>query len=75
MSSEPADAMRLALMEIVGQLEPIHEFVMGEVAYFERQGFSAEQSRAMVAAEYTSIFGLRILNAATEPGIGDGQPS
>jgi len=61
------DAMRLALMTLSESAAPIREFVLGEVAYYERQGFTVEQARAMAAAEFTSIFGLRILNAATVP--------
>lgn len=70
--SKEQDALRLAMMEVAETLAPIHEMLLGEVAYFERQGFTREQARAIAAAEYTSIFGLRILNNATDPAAGDG---
>lgn len=63
--SEMADAMRLALMDIAEKLEPVHEFVLGGVAYYVRQGFTVEQAHAIAAAEYITIFGLRIANNAT----------
>ena len=68
------DDMRLALMDISEAVSPIREFVLGEIAYYEGQGFTKEQARAMAAAEFTSIFGLRILNSATEPQAPSGDP-
>lgn len=65
--ADAEDAMRLALMQMSESAAPIREFVLGEVAYYERQGFTREQARAMAAAEFISIFGIRILNAATDP--------
>lgn len=61
------DAMRLMLIEMSDNIKPIREFLMGEVTYFERQGFTVEQSRALAAAEFTSIFGVRIRQSATDP--------
>lgn len=72
MSEFEPDAMRLTLMQMAEDVRPIREFLMGEVAYYERQGFTKEQARALAAAEFTSIFGMRILNAATAPESGDG---
>jgi hypothetical protein len=50
-------SMRLAFMEIADNMEPVHEFVMGEVAYFERQGFSPQQAREIVATEIRFLRG------------------
>lgn len=57
---EMAQAMRLGLMAVAEQLAPLHEFVAGEVAYYERQGFTPEQARAMVSAEFMTLFGAKI---------------
>ncbi len=65
--SNEEDAVRRGLLEITDGVRPLREFVLGEVAYYERQGFTMEQSRAMAAAEFTSIFGLRIATRATLP--------
>jgi hypothetical protein len=64
MSAEEQE-LRISLMAVAEQLRPIHEFVAGELAYFIRQGFTLEQAHAMAAAEFTSVFGLRIANSAT----------
>lgn len=66
------DVMRLVLMQMAEDIKPIREFLMGEVSYFERQGFTKEQARALAAAEFTSVFGTRILPTATAPDAGDG---
>lgn len=66
-NQEPTDPARLAMMGVAEQFAPIHELVLGEVAYFVRQGFTYEQARAMAAAEFTSTFGARIEGAATRP--------
>lgn len=63
----PDDLARLAIMEMAEQLAPIHEFVTGEAAHYVRQGFTGEQARAIVAAEFSSIFGSRIEAAAARP--------
>jgi formylglycine-generating enzyme required for sulfatase activity len=65
--SAEQDAMRLAMMGITEMAEPWHEWVLGEVAYFVRQGFTYEQARAMAAAEFVSIAGARIELGATRP--------
>jgi len=64
---EQTDLTRLAVMEIVDGLAPLREMVTGELAHFERQGFTKEQARAIVAAEFVSVFGTRIESAATPP--------
>jgi hypothetical protein len=35
----------------------LHEWLAAEVAYFEGQGFTCEQARAMAAATYVTVFG------------------
>lgn len=56
-AGQDKQAMRLAFMEVAENMEPVHEFVMGEVAYFERQGFSPEQAREIVATEIRFLRG------------------
>lgn len=41
-------------------LEPAHEWLQGEVAYFQRMGFSMSLSRHMAAIEYMSAFGIPV---------------
>lgn len=43
------------MMQLREMLEPMHEFLLGEVAYFEAQGFSPEQAHDMAAAEYCRL--------------------
>lgn len=59
-SRQSLDMIRLALMEISESFAPFHEFIDGEVAHFERQGFTAREARAMTAAEFVATFGLNI---------------
>jgi hypothetical protein len=54
-SKEPIDAMSQALMSLRVMMEPMHEFLIGEVAYFESQGFTSEQARQMACAEYSKV--------------------
>lgn len=64
---DPLDSLRLSMMRVAESCAPMHEFALGEVAYFVREGFTLEQSRAMAAAEFTSAFGLRVENDSTRP--------
>jgi len=50
-------AMRLVFMEIAEGMAPLREFIMGEVAYFERQGFTPCQAREIVATEIRFLRG------------------
>lgn len=44
-----------AMMQVRAMLEPMHEFLVGEVAYFEAQGFTPVQAHDMAAAEYCRL--------------------
>jgi hypothetical protein len=65
--SSESDALRLAMMGITEMVEPWHEWAVGEVAYYVRQGFTYEQARAMAAAEFVTLLGSRIESGATRP--------
>lgn len=54
-SNEPTKGMSEALMSLRVMMEPMHEFLIGEVAYFEGQGFTSEQARMMACAEYSRV--------------------
>lgn len=74
MSADSADAMRLIMMTVAEQYAPMHELIAGEVAYFQRQGFTDEQARAMAAAEFVATFGSRIEGTATRENDEGPQP-
>lgn len=54
-TSEPVEGMSEALMSLRVMLEPMHEFLLGEVIYFENQGFTSDQARSMACAEYNRL--------------------
>lgn len=62
-----ADRVRLALMGISDLVQPMHEWLDGECAYFVVQGYTIEQAHAMAAVEFTTAFGGRIESGATRP--------
>ena len=57
---EAAQAMAQGMIELAGMIEPMHEFVQGQVVYFLGQGFRPEEALAMAAAEFVTIFGTMI---------------
>lgn len=44
-----------AMMQVRIMLGPMHDFLLGEVTYFENQGFTSEQARHMAYTEYCRI--------------------
>jgi hypothetical protein len=52
MTQDPPGEVRLASIML-----DLHEWLAAEVAYFEGQGFTCEQARAMAAATYVTVFG------------------
>lgn len=40
---------------------PMHDWLAGERAYFESQGYVPDEARAMAAATYLTVFGSRIV--------------
>jgi hypothetical protein len=48
------------MLELAQAIEPMHEFLTGQVAYFVGQGFTPQESLAMAAAEFVTIFGSAI---------------
>ena len=57
---DPAASLAEGMMEIAKAIEPMHEFLAGQVAYFASQGFTAQECLAMAAAEFVTIFGVHI---------------
>lgn len=64
---EGRDRLRLAMMGIGEMIEPWHEWLAGEFAYYVRQGYTHEQARAMAASVFTTVVGSRIEPTATRP--------
>lgn len=61
------DGVRLAVMAMAENMIPLHEMIAGEVAYFQRQGFTTEQAHALAAAEFVGVFGAAIRREASYP--------
>ena len=51
---DPQDKLRQQLLGVTQHYEPLHDWVIGEVAYFKRNGFSDAEAHMMAAAEYCS---------------------
>lgn len=49
-----------AMLTLTDQVRPMHEWLAGQRAYFLSQGYTADESRAMAAAEFVSVFGAMI---------------
>jgi hypothetical protein len=58
-ADDSQNMMAQAMMGIRGLLEPAHEFLLGEIRYFEGQGFSADQAREMAFLEFRLAFGSK----------------
>jgi hypothetical protein len=52
--------LRQTLLTLNEQVKPIHEWLDGQRAYFLGQGYTADEARAMSAAEFVAIFGSQI---------------
>ena len=55
----------LTLMVINDMVQPFHDWLAGEHNYFLGLGYTPEQSRAMAAATYTTVFGVNISGKPT----------
>jgi hypothetical protein len=53
-------ALAAALVELNAQVAPFHEFLAGQRAYFNSQGYTDDEARAMAAAEFVTVFGSSI---------------
>lgn len=53
-------AMRQALLGINEMVQPMHEWLDGQVSYFLGQGFTEAEVKAMAAAEFVTVFGTGI---------------
>jgi hypothetical protein len=58
--SEPEKTLAEGMLELAQSIEPMHEFLAGQVAYFASQGFTPQEALAMAAAEFCCIFGTQI---------------
>lgn len=63
-----AQTIARMLMDVSEALVPMREWLAGEERYFRSQGYSPDESRAMAAATYVTVFGSAI-NRTTPPGI------
>lgn len=57
---QPAATLAEGMVQLAESIEPMHEFLAGQVAYFASQGFTAQECLAMAAAEFVTIFGVNI---------------
>jgi hypothetical protein len=57
---------RSMLMSLTEQVEPFHEWLAGQRAYFLSQGYTDAEARAMAAAEFVIIFGANITRDSSE---------
>ena len=48
------------LMDVSEAIVPMREWLAGEERYFRSQGYSPDESRAMAAATYVTVFGSAI---------------
>lgn len=62
---QAADQMRVLMMGLTDTVMPWREWLSGSVTYFQGQGFTDEQARAMAASEYVTALGGRIEPGAT----------
>lgn len=60
MSAGPEKTLAEGMLEIAALIEPMHDFLAGQVAYFASQGYTAQEALAMSAAEFCAIFGQQI---------------
>lgn len=58
--SDPVEVTRRAMMHLNEQVTPFREWLAGHRAYFARQGYTADEARAMAAALFVTVFGARI---------------
>ena len=57
---EQPQTLAESLFELADAIRPMHDFLAGQVAYFASQGFTPQESLAMAAAEFCTIFGTAI---------------
>lgn len=48
----------LMALKLNAAIEPLHDWLRGELTYFRDQGYSDDQAHLMVCAEYVSTLGL-----------------
>ncbi len=64
--------MRQALLGFNEMVQPMHEWLDGQVSYFLGQGFTDAEARAMAAAEFVTVFGTAIPRTTTNGESDDG---
>lgn len=60
MRAKEAVSLAQGMLELAAAIEPMHEFLAGQVAYFASQGYTPQEALAMSAAEFVTIFGSSI---------------
>lgn len=68
--ARPAETLAEAMIELSVQVQPMHDWLTGQVAYFAAQGFTPQECLAMAACEFVSVFGTAIPRELP-PGWGD----
>lgn len=62
-----ADLIRGMLLQMNDLIEPMHEWLAGQVGYFLAQGYGPDDARVMAAAEFVSAFGNAIYRTPARP--------
>jgi hypothetical protein len=66
------DSLRQVLLRHRDLLIPLHEFIDGEVAHFQRQGFTAAEARTLTVIEFAMAMAANISNTSlSAPAPGD----
>lgn len=59
--ADPERTLAEGMLELSAAIEPMHDFLRGQVTYFLSQGFTPKESLGMAAAEFCTIFGSAIM--------------
>lgn len=57
---QAATALSSMLLGTSAAIAPLRDWVRGEVAYYEGEGFTPREARAMTAATFVSVFGMGV---------------
>jgi hypothetical protein len=66
-SADSATALRLIMLSVSESVAPLREWVRGEIAYYEGQGFTPREARAMTAATFMVVFGTPLRESDDKP--------
>lgn len=65
-TTDGAQAIRQMMLGINELIEPMHEWLTGQVHYFLSQGFGPDDAHAMAAAEFVMAMGNNIYRSHGE---------